>query len=124
PVDPYPFPKIDEMGRCIETGPETRGRERRGDHGRGRTLAVGAGHMDRREIAFRVAERGEEDADISQAGLDARGLEREEKTECGIGWRHAGNPPAQSQLCITETSVRAFSAPTSSVTALMPFASQ
>ena len=79
-VDPDPFAEIQQMGRRIEPCAVTGLLQDRGEQMRHGAFAVGARHMDREEVALRIAHRLAERGDAFQAGFVGRGAFR---FECG-----------------------------------------
>ena len=80
----------DEMRRGIDMHAQARRLKDRAHEGDGRTLAVGAGDMDdRRQLAFRMTDRGQEPPHAIEREVDQLGMQREEPRDDGIDGRHA-----------------------------------
>ncbi len=63
----------------------------------GRTLAIGAGHMDgRRQMALRITERGKQPLDAIQRKVDALRMQRQQSGRNGADRGRLGRPSAHA----------------------------
>ena len=76
PAELQPFRVVDQVRRSVHAGSNAGFVQNGGNHGRRATLAVGAGHMDRTEATFRMAESFQQRFDPHQSELDAEFAER------------------------------------------------
>ena len=79
-----------EMRRGVDMCGEARAFQDRAHEGDGRSLAVGAGHVDhRRQAPFRMPERGEEVGDALEREIDRARVQRQEAGDQRVGRIHA-----------------------------------
>ncbi len=105
-LDPDPLPERDQVRRDVDAGAQAVMRQNRGDHARGRGLAVGPNHVDRRELPLRMPERGHQSAHAVQPEPHPEQLERQQvalrllgshgsPSSAGPGVTGAPAPPAR-----------------------------
>src|SRR5262245_63650605 len=88
PAQPEPLVEAHEMRRGINMHAQARRFEDRADERDGRALSIGPGDMNhRRQLAFRMPDRGQQPPHAIERKIDQLGVQREQPLDDGIdGW--------------------------------------